>query len=384
MRKSAYLQRLRADLDRWVSVEWIDAELANKMHADAGAQSKEGGASPVLPGLATLIITLGLLTIIAANWSDLTGIMRIGLFLLLFTLVTLGSGEFKARNLNLPSNLLAAIAAALTGGGLVIIGQIYHTGATTSGFLSVWTMMALAVSLILWSSRALFLTALLCILWTGFHFADNDFWGRGSEQFYYAPLWALPVWFAVGAFAAAARQLSLVHLTFVGMAMAISPTIYDLFPLVSERYTTAALLAAAIWGGVGFGFESIARSSGAWATRTLAGWSAWLASAQLVVAAVADRFVTKNFGEFGLPLIALILFTALTAYGAAPGRRWLRGAGIAGFIAVSVIFFTVAKNLIASGVIMILFGLALIALLMVTNRMLKRREAMQTALGASS
>ena len=51
---------------------------------------------------------------------------------------------------------------------------------------------------------------------------------------------------------------------------------------------------------------------------------------------------------------------------------------------MSLIFFSVADDLLISGIIMVLFGLALVALLIVTNKMLKRASTMQKALGASS
>ena len=73
--------------------------------------------------------------------------------------------------------------------------------------------------------------------------------------------------------------------------------------------------------------------------------------------------------------LSLAIFSGLTAYGAAPGRRWMRGAGVFGFIGAAIIIFTYSTNLVTAGVTLIVFGGALTALLLVTNRMLvKARE----------
>ena len=65
------------------------------------------------------------------------------------------------------------------------------------------------------------------------------------------------------------------------------------------------------------------------------------------------------------------------------GLGFLVGAGVAGFIAVSIVFFTMAGNLLAAGLAMIVFGGALIALLVITNRMLRRASGVETT-GAAS
>ena len=383
MQNTSYLKRLKTDLDRWVASSWIDDALAAKLYQDAEVNGGEERSSQILPGLGALIIILGLLTIIASNWSDLTGVVRLGLFFSLFALVTLGAGELRARAISLPANISGAIAAALAGGGLVIIGQLYHTGATTAAFLATWTMMALLISILLRTPLGLTLTSALCIFWMLAHFGESNIW-RLDDRIIYMPVWSLPVWAIVGVYAAATRMLGLVHLVFIGLAIWVTPTLFDILPFDTKHATLHAFCAAGVWLCVAAVFEVITRLRETWAFRTLAGWSAWMASIYLVIAAGSDRFDTNYLGAFGLPVFSLVVFCALTAYGAAPGRRWLRGAGVAGFIGVSLIFFSVTTNLLVSGVIMVVFGLGLLALLHITNKMLKRARTVRKALGGAS
>ena len=76
----------------------------------------------------------------------------------------------------------------------------------------------------------------------------------------------------------------------------------------------------------------------------------------------------KRFNERTLAIASLAVFSALTAYGAAPGRRWFRGAGVVGFIGAAIILFTYSTNLVTAGFTLIVFGAALTALLWFTRR----------------
>ena len=387
MRKSAYLQRLQSDLQRWTRAGWISDALSETLFDDAQQQDyRTARSSPILPGLATLTIVLGLLTVIAANWSSYSGLVRLLLFFTLFGGATLGAGEARARGFHLVSNLSATIAAALAGGGLVIIGQLYHTSATTAGFLSVWTIFAVAIALLLRAPLAAALAAFLAIVWTVFHFTETHQgpWWDGPGQLFYGPYWAVVIFAGVTLQAVISRSLGIVHIVFIGAMIWITPTFADWVANETDAGSTALLKMAAIWLAIAAAFEAVAGTSHIWATRTVAGWAVWTASAYIVGAAAFERYQPKFFGEIGLAIFALAAFSALAAYGAAPGRRWMRGAGVAGFIAVSLIFFTMADNLLAAGLAMIIFGAALIGLLIITNRMLRRAAAAAVTKGAPS
>ena len=373
MRKNAYLQRLKSDLDRWVESNWIDSDLSDRLYADAAQQDFRAiRSSPILPGLATLTIALGLLAIIASNWSDFNGVTRLGLYFVLFAAAIFGAGEARSRRNNTVANMAATIGAVLAGGGLVVIGQLYHTGATTAAFLGAWTLLSLVTSLLLRSPLAAAVSALLSIFWVVAHFNENGIWLWSSSAHVLGPFWALPVFAAIIVMAAQTRTLSLIHLVFIGAMIWITPTLVEFLPETRSAASLALVFMALIWLVIAAAFEVLARSEKIWAVRTVAGWSTWVFTFYLVAAAAAERFQYIYFGRIGLSIFALGVFSALTAYGSAPGRRWIRGAGVAGFIAVSIIFFTMANNLLLVGMTMILFGGALITLLTITNKMLRR------------
>jgi hypothetical protein len=131
---------------------------------------------------------------------------------------------------------------------------------------------------------------------------------------------------------------------------------------------------AALWAVCALAAELGARSTAFFALRSIAGWSVWTAMLALLAGLGTERVLNSDIMIL-IAALSLALFSGLTAYGAAPGRRWIRGAGVFGFIGAAIIIFTYSTNLVTAGVTLIVFGGALTALLIVTNRMLmKARE----------
>ncbi|WP_306015145.1 DUF2157 domain-containing protein [Oceanicaulis sp. MMSF_3324] len=364
MRTEAYLKRLAEDLDQWVRDGLIDATTAHKLRAYAGAQAPERSSSPILTSLAGLVIGLGVLTIIAANWSALTGVMRLGLVGALISAAMLSAGYLRDRALDLPSNILAAIAVLLAGGGVIVIGQLYHSSATNAAFLSLWTGLGLLIALTQRSPLAAAGTGLLALAWSLFHFGEAGELTRLPE-----PIWALGALALLALQGARWRSLLVLNIISLGVIVWLSWNVTELYidAFNSGRDGRVAYALFALWGGVALVTEALARLRPVFAVRTLAGWASWTATACLLMGLATERVLNSGFMAV-IAIASLAIFSALTAYGAAPGRRWFRGAGVAGFIGAAIILFTYSTNLVTAGFTLIVFGAALTALLLVTRR----------------
>lgn len=327
------------------------------------------GSSPILPALAGLAVITGLFTIVAANWSGYSGVWRLTILFSLLAMATIGAGVLRARGSAVAPNIAATIGAGLVGIGLVVIGQLYHASATTSGFLALWTMLAAAVALLLRSPLAGAAVAALGAGWTQAHFFE--FSVRDSFT-YSVPFVVLAPWAAIAWQAADRRSLGLIHVVAIGAVLWIAYAVAGLLSDTNAKALAYAEIFALVFAAIAAVFEIITRTRPFWSSRTLAGWATWMASGSLASAAMIGRDDHLLLSRFDVGLLALTAFAGLTAYGAAPGRRWLRGAGVAGFIATSLTFFTAAQNLAVAGVMMIAFGAALTGLLIVTNKMIAR------------
>jgi len=135
----------------------------------------------------------------------------------------------------------------------------------------------------------------------------------------------------------------------------------------SERDARIAYGLFALWAGVAVAIEVLIRIRPVFALRTFAGWASWAAMVFLLIGLGTERVLNSGFIAI-IAVLSLALFSGLTAYGAAPGRRWFRGAGVVGFIGAAIILFTYSTNLVTAGFTLIVFGGALTALLLVTRR----------------
>jgi len=221
MKHNAYLKTLKHDVDRWVGKGLIGDRTGNDLIAEAADfHAANTPSNPVLPGLAGLAILLGLLTIIGANWAGMTGYARLGLTFGMFGVILFLAGDLRARGIGLWSDLAATIGAALFGGAMVVIGQLYHSSATTSEFLSVWALGATLISLLLASPRAGALAAALGVGWTLYHFSELD-WRNAA--FHFGPFWVLPMGAALAWRAVASKAIGIVHVLIIGAAIWITP-----------------------------------------------------------------------------------------------------------------------------------------------------------------
>lgn len=364
MKADAYIKRLSEDLDRWVRDGLIDETTAKTLRTHAGAALPASASSPILTSLAGLVIGLGILTIIAANWSALTGVMRLGLVGVLISAAMLSAGWLRDRALALPANIIAAIAVLMAGGGVIVIGQLYHASSTSAAFLSLWTGLGLLIALLQRSPLAAAGTALLAMVWSLFHFGETGELTRLPE-----PLWVVPVLAVLGV--QGFRWRSLLVLNIVSLAVIVwtswNVTELVLDEFTSERDARIAYGLFALWAGVAVAIEVLIRIRPVFALRTLAGWASWAAMVFLLIGLGTERVLNSGFIAI-IAVLSLALFSVLTAYGAAPGRRWFRGAGVVGFIGAAIILFTYSTNLVTAGFILIVFGGALTALLLVTRR----------------
>lgn len=366
-----YLKQLNADLDRWAADGLITPDTAATLRNDAAGRHER--ASPILPALAGLTAALGVLSIIAANWSALSGLGRLAIAYGLLALALIGAGYLRRRGLNLASNIAAAMGATFFGGALVVVGQLYHTEATTSAFLSAWAIGALAVTAALRAPLAAALTAGLVTAWIAAHWSESYDWRRNGDPF--PPVFAALTLAVLFALAFSWRVLGVVHIAAIG---AIYWLVAMVFALPSDEPILSlgiAVLFAALAVALETGLWALNRNMTepaprGWALRTLSGWAAWTSSAAFVIYVMAERFNAAGALVWMLAVIGFAVFSGLTAFGSAPGRRWFRGAGVAGFIGTAVVVFTLTQDLLTAGVLLLGVGGALTGLIVVSNRML--------------
>ena len=162
-----YQKRLARDLVRWQQQGWIDEQGRQHILRDA-AGSGRAHLSSTFALLGGLLLGMGAITFIAANWQQLNGLTKLliglgGLYAntgLLFALDRRQPGHWLFHGLVL-------LLVILFGANIMLIAQTFHINAHWPNGILLWTLGAVVISLLLNSQLAMAAALLLSMLWSG-------------------------------------------------------------------------------------------------------------------------------------------------------------------------------------------------------------------------
>jgi uncharacterized membrane protein len=204
---------LEPRLQRWVSAGLVSAEQAERIRAFehqqtaslAGLEHPQVARGPApapaeprptllyaIAGLGALAIAVGLLSIVAANWDDISAPLKIGLDLLLVAALGLGVWQWERRGPGWARETAIVVLYGLVLASIALIGQIYQLGGQAHEALLAWTVLT---ALLMTRARS-GLAAAVWILGLQITWATWSVWlaeDGGSEEFalgtiYWAPL----------------------------------------------------------------------------------------------------------------------------------------------------------------------------------------------------
>lgn len=115
----------------------------------------------LLPILGSLLVGLGILSFIAANWQEIPQLMRLGLMMAVMA-GFYGAGETLLQKGHDKLGLaLVSLGLVSFGGGIILIGQMFHLIAYNAGSFILW---AAAGALLVWIYRSTYLFLLSLFL----------------------------------------------------------------------------------------------------------------------------------------------------------------------------------------------------------------------------
>ncbi|MCA9808526.1 MAG: DUF2157 domain-containing protein [Cyanobacteria bacterium HKST-UBA06] len=164
----------QAHLTDWQQRGIISAEQAEAMRADLAAadQCRQGnGLLIVLSTLGAVLLGIGILSFVAANWMAFSSVVKIGLIGTL-TLASLASGALlkygragQTGAYPFVGQALMVLASLLLGATLNLIGQTYHVNAHAQSLELLWIVGIIPLAFIIQSRAVLLLAELLLLLW---------------------------------------------------------------------------------------------------------------------------------------------------------------------------------------------------------------------------
>lgn len=216
--------RILRDVERWQASGWITAEGAAAIRGDLAQRRSELGLAGVLATLAAVLVGLGVMSFVAANWQAMSKLAR--LLVILAGLWSALGGAAVLRLRGHPALAEAALlaAVALYGAGIMLIAQMYHMDGHPPDAVWLWGAGAVATGLLARSNPALAAAALLFWLWSLMETLGGAYTGRVHWPF-------LPAWATVAAGVAITRWRPGLHL----LAIALAAWIVQLGYVIGSR-----------------------------------------------------------------------------------------------------------------------------------------------------
>jgi uncharacterized membrane protein len=133
-----YKNRLAADLERWESYGFIDAQARAAMLADAERRWPKLELGTVISVLAAVLIILGVITFVSANWQEIPRIWRLAMIVVTVSATYgLAFAAFRA-SADYLAHAAILVGVGAFGAGIMLISQMYHISGDTSAFLMTW------------------------------------------------------------------------------------------------------------------------------------------------------------------------------------------------------------------------------------------------------
>jgi uncharacterized membrane protein len=124
--EASYRRRVAADVARWRDNGWITPEGAAAILASIPVPQPRSWLAGIIAVLGSLLLGLGVMALVAANWEAIPRIVRLALLL-----ATLGAGHgiaamFRRRGRPLASEAAMTLAGLVFAAAIALVGQTYH------------------------------------------------------------------------------------------------------------------------------------------------------------------------------------------------------------------------------------------------------------------
>ena len=162
-----YRRRLDADLLAWQANGTISADAGDAIRQALGPMPGAIGVATMVGIAGGLLIAAAFLAFVAANWSVIPRVDRLGM-LLIGIAGAHGLGVWFARH-ERPylADTAVAVGAIVFGASIALVGQMYHLAGDFAAAMLLWALGALAAAVLTGSRGALAVALVTACIWSG-------------------------------------------------------------------------------------------------------------------------------------------------------------------------------------------------------------------------
>ena len=357
---ATYLNKVRKDIVRWRDAGLIDAATAENLLVDVAGRGgrRRFSFGLVLAILAAMLVAAALLLLIASNWEAFPRPLRVAMVFIVILGGYAGGAVLMKRGQGAFAEALWLVAAAAFGGGIALVGQMYHLSGDEADALLIWGAGTALAAAALRSAPLTVGAVLLAAAWMVAAFGAGWPAGNlaGAYVAYAVLLWLVTWWTA----SVVARHLILLSF------MLLAALAYIEHEIIWSSIVLAAVSACLI------GLHALRpplghRLFGLGDGLPVQGLVGFIAGLSIIQAELYD-------GPYFL-LIAIVVFAGVVAALLIAGRdnRALRWVAYAGFIfELGFVYVTLLESMLDTSGFFLAAGLTLALLAWLIGRVEKR------------
>jgi uncharacterized membrane protein len=174
MLQGYYRRRLSEDLPGWQANGWVTPQGQVAILNALDSQRSSFGLATVIGILGGLLIGIGVIAFVAANWQEMPRLLRFFTLLLAMALAYGVGAVLRLQKLFAFSEAAVLVAGLIFAAAIGLIGQTYHLAGDFSGAVLLWNVGILAAALIIRSPTLTVLGIVGAGYWTWLGTFDND------------------------------------------------------------------------------------------------------------------------------------------------------------------------------------------------------------------
>lgn len=175
MSEASYRRQLTADLPRWREKGWVTADGASAILASLDARARPAaGLSGIVGFFGAILIGVGVLAFVAANWEGLARQVRFSVLLGAMAVAYGLAIWLRASPVRFFADAAVLVGSLIFGAAIVLVGQSYHLTGDFADAVLMWTVGCLAAGLLASSVSATALAVVGAGYWTGFEAIERE------------------------------------------------------------------------------------------------------------------------------------------------------------------------------------------------------------------
>ncbi len=162
----AYRKRLAADLPKWRDAGWVTSDGVAAILAAVPTGRAAFGLATVVGMFGGLLVGLGVIAFVGANWQEIPRLARLGLLAASLALAYGAAGLLGRRNLRVFAEAALLIAGLVFAATIALVGQSYHLSGEFADAIVLWLIGIFAAAVLTGSPTMTALGIIGGVFWT--------------------------------------------------------------------------------------------------------------------------------------------------------------------------------------------------------------------------